>query len=170
MPGLTAKVFRTYNASFTMKGQLATIPVDLPVVDKILLYNRANRTVAELCNHQRAKPKTHGATVERLNDKTKALKYQRMKLRYTLFSVEDGNSKKYKAYKEMESDLDDDWCEQHEMDLVEKEKQKITKKFEKDNEKRKAEDEEEMPEKELKELLKGAEALGEQIAEERKSK
>ena len=53
MPGLTAKVFRTYNASFTLQQQLdeLTDPSD-NVAAKMLSYNRANREVAILCNHQ----------------------------------------------------------------------------------------------------------------------
>ena len=53
MDGLTAKVFRTYNASWTLQQQLKeqTDPKsDLP--NLVLTYNRANRAVAVLCNHQ----------------------------------------------------------------------------------------------------------------------
>ena len=53
MDGLTAKVFRTYNASHTLQEQLnkLTNPEDNTAA-KILAYNRANRAVAILCNHQ----------------------------------------------------------------------------------------------------------------------
>ena len=53
MDGLTAKVFRTYNASMTLQDQLGklTEPED-NVNAKVLSYNRANRAVAILCNHQ----------------------------------------------------------------------------------------------------------------------
>lgn len=58
MPGLTAKVFRTYNASITLQRQLDELTDgDASVPEKILAYNRANRAVAVLCNHQRAVPK-----------------------------------------------------------------------------------------------------------------
>lgn len=58
MPGLTAKVFRTYNASITLQRQLDELTdPDASVPEKILAYNRANRAVAVLCNHQRAVPK-----------------------------------------------------------------------------------------------------------------
>ncbi len=54
MPGLTAKVFRTFNASFTFQDQLQKLtPADGNVAEKLLAYNRANREVAVLCNHQR---------------------------------------------------------------------------------------------------------------------
>ncbi|PAA64412.1 hypothetical protein BOX15_Mlig011838g1, partial [Macrostomum lignano] len=68
MDGLTAKVFRTYNASKTLEEQLdkLTNPEE-PVAAKILSYNRANREVAILCNHQRAVPKTFEKSMENLN-------------------------------------------------------------------------------------------------------
>lgn len=167
MKGLTAKVFRTYNASILLQQKLSETPEDLSVADKILHYNRANRLVAELCNHQRAANKNHGQAMEKLSDKLKAIKYQRMKLRYTLWAADSGNKKKHKQYQEMESDLDDEWMEAHELDLVEKEKVKIKKKWEKDNEKRKADGEKELTEKELDDLLEGAEEMGTEIKEER---
>uniref|UniRef100_A0A8K9UPZ9 DNA topoisomerase I n=1 Tax=Oncorhynchus mykiss TaxID=8022 RepID=A0A8K9UPZ9_ONCMY len=55
MDGLTAKVFRTYNASITLQQQLKELTSpDESIPAKILSYNRANRAVAILCNHQRA--------------------------------------------------------------------------------------------------------------------
>lgn len=68
MPGLTAKVFRTYNASITLQEQLNELTdADDNMVAKVLSYNRANRAVAVLCNHQRAVPKTHEKSMENLN-------------------------------------------------------------------------------------------------------
>jgi len=71
--GLTAKVFRTYNASFTLQEQLdeMTEPDD-NISAKMLSYNRANRAVAVLCNHQRAVPKTHDKSMGNLHDKIEA--------------------------------------------------------------------------------------------------
>ena len=110
MPGLTAKVFRTYNASFTLQQQLDeltneddnvtnkvrnilqhevlyTISIFLTILvltlnanfklnsfSQILSYNRANRAVAILCNHQRAVPKTHDKSMENLKNKIQAKK------------------------------------------------------------------------------------------------
>merc|ERR1719373_244639 len=73
MDGLTAKVFRTYNASFTLQQQLdeMTDPED-NVSAKMLSYNRANRAVAVLCNHQRAVPKTHEKSMDNLHGKIEA--------------------------------------------------------------------------------------------------
>ncbi|KAI8035054.1 hypothetical protein M5D96_012147 [Drosophila gunungcola] len=70
---LNTQVFRTYNASKTLQSQLdlltdpsATVP------EKLLAYNRANRAVAILCNHQRSVPKGHEKSMENLKEKIKA--------------------------------------------------------------------------------------------------
>ncbi|XP_023951485.2 DNA topoisomerase I, mitochondrial isoform X1 [Bicyclus anynana] len=73
MPLLTAKVFRTYNASITLQRQLDELTdPDATVPEKILAYNRANRAVAILCNHQRAVPKGHSKSMEALKEKIQA--------------------------------------------------------------------------------------------------
>ncbi|XP_071508715.1 DNA topoisomerase I, mitochondrial-like [Diadema antillarum] len=70
MEGLTAKVFRTYNASITLQNQLNLLTEDDDTITaKILSYNRANRAVAVLCNHQRAAPKTFDKQMENLQEK-----------------------------------------------------------------------------------------------------
>ncbi|GAA28973.2 DNA topoisomerase 1 [Clonorchis sinensis] len=77
MEGLTAKVFRTYNASRTLEEQLEllTDPNDSPQ-EKLLAYNRANRAVAVLCNHQRAVPKSFAKSMENLQKKIDAKRDQ----------------------------------------------------------------------------------------------
>nr|XP_020644887.1 DNA topoisomerase 1 isoform X2 [Pogona vitticeps] len=77
MEGLTAKVFRTYNASITLQQQLKELTTsedNIPA--KILSYNRANRAVAILCNHQRAPPKTFEKSMLNLQTKIDAKKDQ----------------------------------------------------------------------------------------------
>merc|ERR1712045_310891 len=70
MPGLTAKVFRTYNASITLQEQLKELTdEDDNLAAKVLSYNRANRAVSILCNHQRAVPKTHDKSMGALKEK-----------------------------------------------------------------------------------------------------
>ncbi|OCT62825.1 DNA topoisomerase 1 isoform X1 [Xenopus laevis] len=77
MEGLTAKVFRTYNASITLQQQLDELTnSDDNVPAKILSYNRANRAVAILCNHQRAPPKTFEKSMMNLQGKIDAKKDQ----------------------------------------------------------------------------------------------
>lgn len=48
----------------------------MTVPEKLLAYNRANRAVAILCNHQRAVPKTHDKSMENLREKIRAKKDQ----------------------------------------------------------------------------------------------
>uniref|UniRef100_A0A672PBW0 DNA topoisomerase I n=1 Tax=Sinocyclocheilus grahami TaxID=75366 RepID=A0A672PBW0_SINGR len=77
MDGLTAKVFRTYNASITLQQQLKELTSsDDNIPEKILSYNRANRAVAVLCNHQRAPPKTFEKSMHNLQTKIDEKKKQ----------------------------------------------------------------------------------------------
>lgn len=70
MDGLTAKVFRTYNASITLQNQLVLLTEEnMTLPEKLLAYNRANRAVAVLCNHQRSVPKGHEKSMENLKEK-----------------------------------------------------------------------------------------------------
>ena len=70
MKGLTAKVFRTYNASMTFQELLdRDTPEKGTVQEKLNAYNHANRMVAILCNHQRAVPKTHETSMSKMRDK-----------------------------------------------------------------------------------------------------
>merc|ERR1719229_1558337 len=80
MPGLTAKVFRTYNASITLQEQLVELTEEEDnIPSKMLSYNRANRAVAILCNHQRAIPKTHDKSMANLQEKMEAKREQQAK-------------------------------------------------------------------------------------------
>lgn len=82
MKGLTAKVFRTYNASVTLEKELPSEAdlEGLSVQDKVLRYNAANRQVAILCNHQKTVSKAAETMFENLNEKLQTLKDQRAQL------------------------------------------------------------------------------------------
>jgi DNA topoisomerase-1 len=82
MKGLTAKVFRTFNASITLEQELPTEEEldGLSVQDKVLRYNAANRQVAILCNHQRTVSKATETMFENLNEKLNTLTSQRADL------------------------------------------------------------------------------------------
>lgn len=70
MKGLTAKVFRTYNASFTFQRLLDEEDLsNASLQEKLNAYNKANRMVAILCNHQRSTPKTHDQSMEKMRYK-----------------------------------------------------------------------------------------------------
>ncbi|OIW34528.1 hypothetical protein CONLIGDRAFT_8139 [Coniochaeta ligniaria NRRL 30616] len=173
MEGLTAKVFRTYNASYTMSQLLQKLPTDKKMTDaeKLKLYNDCNREVAILCNHKRTVGAAHETQMEKLNDRIKGLKYQKWRTKMMMIDVDPKMKKKKGAeYFELDPDLDETWIHEHQAFLVEEERKKITKKFEKENEKRVAEKERPLPEKELKERLKVANELEAKFKKENKSK
>ena len=172
MPGLTAKVFRTYNASYTMSKLLQELEVtNASIPEKIKLYNDCNRKVAILCNHKRTVGAAHEAQMEKLGDRIKGLKYQKWRTKMMILDVDPKMKKKKGAeFFERPEDLDDEWIGQHQKFLVEEQRSKITKKFEKDNEKLVADGDKPMPEKELKEKLKAAAELEAKFKKENKTK
>ncbi|KAI0564431.1 DNA topoisomerase [Gracilaria domingensis] len=69
MDGLSAKVFRTYNASITLDRLLQETPEDMTQDELVVYFNKQNKEVAILCNHQRSLPKTHEAQMQRMDKK-----------------------------------------------------------------------------------------------------
>lgn len=90
MPGLTAKVFRTYNASITLDDMLNKETKDGTLSEKVAVYQVANKEVAIICNHQRSVSKTHDAQMSRLNEKIDELKSQRQELKEDLSRAKKG--------------------------------------------------------------------------------
>ncbi|KIW92412.1 uncharacterized protein Z519_07396 [Cladophialophora bantiana CBS 173.52] len=171
MPGLTAKVFRTYNASFTMSRLLSEMKSEGTIAEKIKDYNDANRKVAILCNHKRTVAAGHAGQMEKLGDRIKGLKYQQWRIKQMMLDIDPKIKKKKGAeYFELPDDLDEAWIQEHQAFLVEEQKIKITKKFEKENEKLKAEGEKEMKPKELEERLKAVKELEKRFQKENKTK
>ncbi|KAL2165246.1 hypothetical protein VTH06DRAFT_542 [Thermothelomyces fergusii] len=171
MPGLTAKVFRTYNASYTMSQLLKNLKVeDRTMAEKIKLYNDCNREVAILCNHKRTVGASHEAQMEKLGDRIKGLKYQRWRTKMMMLDL-DSKLKKKKGpeYFELDSDLDQAWIESHQQFLAKELQEKIEKKFAKDNEKLEADGKPKLPEKELKERLKAVSELEAKFKKENKT-
>jgi len=88
MKNLTAKVFRTYNASFVFQNEINIINDKFDnIKDKenqlnILLdmYNRANLKVATLCNHQKNVSKSFNESIENFNSKIKDLNNKKKEL------------------------------------------------------------------------------------------
>lgn len=87
MENLTAKVFRTYNASNTFQKELNKIyqkyekeyiPEELNskqyLKELINLYNNANLKVAKLCNHQKNSSKSYKDKIKEIDDKINDLK------------------------------------------------------------------------------------------------
>lgn len=78
MDGLTAKVFRTYNASSTLQQELAKVDLrGLTMDQKFEKYEEANKQVAILCNHQKTVGKK---LVESLTKKEHAIELDRQYL------------------------------------------------------------------------------------------
>jgi DNA topoisomerase-1 len=135
MNGLTAKVFRTYNASKTMQDQLDLIANEGTVNEKVVAFNAANREVAILCNHQRTIPKAHQAGVQKINEKIEEMVWQKIKLKRIMLQMDKTMKKKNLEYFEEIDDL----TKEKELEIVtrwsEREIEKIEKKFAKDKEK-----------------------------------
>lgn len=79
MKGLTAKVFRTYNASITLEKELpdASLLRNMTIPEKLGMYNAANRQVAILCNHQKTVSKAAEQNLESLNEKIVTMNEQK---------------------------------------------------------------------------------------------
>lgn len=135
MQGLTAKVFRTYNASKTMQDQLNMIPNEGTINEKVVAFNAANREVAILCNHQRTIPKAHQAGVEKINGRLEEMTWQKIKAKKMMLQLEPKLRKKEQNWF---AEVDDLTAEK-EQEIVEqwgqREVEKVEKKYEKDNEK-----------------------------------
>lgn len=71
MQGLTAKVFRTYNASYTMGQLLKDMKASGTVAEKVKAYNDANRKVAILCNHKRTVGAAHANQMEKMSERVR---------------------------------------------------------------------------------------------------
>lgn len=87
MDGLTAKVFRTYNASFLFQKELDKISEEKVLSFHeserlnylISMYIQANTAVALLCNHQKTVSGSLDSQVEKLENKIKELKKKKAK-------------------------------------------------------------------------------------------
>ncbi|CRG90405.1 DNA topoisomerase I [Talaromyces islandicus] len=170
MPGLTAKVFRTYNASYTFATLLREMSAEGSVAEKVKQYNDANRKVAILCNHKRTVTAGHANQMEKLGDRIKGLRYQKWRVKMMMLDLDSSiKKKKGSKYFERDEDLNDDWVREHQAFLIEEQKQKITKKFEKDNEKLVAEGEKEMKPKELEERLLALKDMEKKFQKENKT-
>ncbi len=171
MPGLTAKVFRTYNASYTMANLLKDMKSHGSIPEKVKDYNDANRKVAILCNHKRTVAAAHGVQMEKMSDRIKGLKYQKWRLKQMMIDLDPKIKKKKGAeYFELDEEIDEEWILEHQAFLVQEQRQKIEKKFAKDNEKLVAEGQKEMKAKELEERLLPVHELEQKFKTENKSK
>ncbi|CAG8009240.1 unnamed protein product [Penicillium salamii] len=171
MPGLTAKVFRTYNASYTMGSVLKEMSgAGGTVAEKVKAYNDANRKVAILCNHKRTVTAGHANAMEKMGERIKGLRYQKWRLKQMMLDLDPTLKKKRGvAFFEIDEDLDQEWIDEHQAFLIEEQRTKINKKFEKDNEKRVADGEKEMKASELEERLNAVKDMEKKFKKENKT-
>jgi DNA topoisomerase-1 len=99
MDGLSAKVFRTYNASKTLQDELRKTEAlvsfnSLTPAEKVVEYNSANREVAILCNHQRSVSKAQETQLENISAKLATLKKQKKTLKGILKCLNSGDTEK----------------------------------------------------------------------------
>ncbi|TQD84575.1 hypothetical protein C1H46_029865 [Malus baccata] len=93
MPGLTAKVFRTYNASITLDDLLnKEIKDKADLSEKVAVYNHANKEVAIICNHQRTISKSHEEQMSKLMEKIGGLRDNLKELKTELKRAKGGKS------------------------------------------------------------------------------
>lgn len=109
MEGLTAKVFRTYNASKLFQTELNDINEKIDKMNhnddnKINLildmYNKANVKVAILCNHQKNISKSFNEQIDKMSDKIKELKQHKKNLDEEKISIGKENKEKIKKLNE----------------------------------------------------------------------
>ncbi|WFD00840.1 DNA topoisomerase [Malassezia yamatoensis] len=165
MKGLSAKVFRTYNASVTFQGLLdqteqwlASRPTpqerDVNPSNLRIAYNEANRQVAILCNHQ--KTVNHvvlGKALDRTKEKIFALQYQIFKEQQKLLTFhKPAELKKEFLAKDhafasqwdlllQDLHLDMERVQQHEEQLIADKKNRMTTAFERQESERKYQEE-----------------------------
>jgi len=118
MPSLTAKVFRTYNASHLFQKELDKISKKYDTYEEddkinILLdeFNKANAKVAMLCNHQKNVSKSNNKQIDNINSALKKAKTKLQKLKKSSkknqekIKVAEDKVKKLKAKKELKLEL-----------------------------------------------------------------
>jgi DNA topoisomerase-1 len=103
MEGLTAKVWRTYNASFIFQKELDKLTASKKLemfTEKeerlhflISIFHQANTEVALLCNHQKAVNTNLDTMIDKINNKLKELKKKKAKYQ------EKNNKEKVNAIK-----------------------------------------------------------------------
>lgn len=169
MKGLTAKVFRTYNASKTMQDQLDLIENEGTVAEKVVKFNAANRAVAILCNHQRSVSKNHGTSIQKIADKLKELMWNKIRLKQMILELEPKLKKKEPRYFEEINDLAKEDIQVIQEKIIERTKDQIERKFARDNEKLQAENQKLLTDKDLKEKLEKVKELEAEYKKELKS-
>lgn len=93
-----------------------------------------------------------------------------MKLRLQLFTLEPKAKKRHPELVEDESDMDEEFMERHEADLLEKAIEGSKKKFDRDNIKLEGQQEAKLPKSDLDDKIKAIKAEFKELRKERKSR
>merc|ERR1712129_436129 len=107
MDGLTAKVFRTHNASTTLQDQLnkgfhektGKVTKDSTLEEKKFYYDQCNKTVAILCNHQKSVSAKHGDHMMKMDQGIENVRQQIEELQEQLDEMDGVKRKKKKKRK-----------------------------------------------------------------------
>jgi len=92
MEGLTAKVFRTYNASTTLESELKKKDLSkCTLEEKLAFYDVANKEVAILCNHQKTISKNFDMQKDKLNERIDDMKEHLDALKSHLIKLNKGD-------------------------------------------------------------------------------
>lgn len=102
MKNLTAKVFRTYNASYLFYKKLKKIDTNLSDEEKLALYNKANKEVAKLCNHKKKISKNFKEQLGKFDERIKKLRNKKNKT-----DKQKEQLKMLKIKKELKKDIKD---------------------------------------------------------------
>ncbi|KAJ2474230.1 DNA topoisomerase 1, partial [Coemansia sp. RSA 2131] len=119
----------------------------------ILAYNRANREVAVLCNHQRSVSKGFEGQMSKIEDKLFGVRYQCKLLKDHLLSIAPDLKKKHPVLSEKDVGVTPPAIKLYLLSVCELDREKAKKKFERDNEKLKEAGETLEPESKLTEQL-----------------
>ena len=116
MEGLTAKVFRTYNASHCLDEELKKNPVSpkLLAPEKLVYFTKANTKVALLCNHQKAVGRSFDVTMKRLEGRQAYLTGLLERLQQAKKDVSaEGAEKAKEIFLKVENEIQYQWLKQY---------------------------------------------------------
>lgn len=107
MPGLTAKVFRTYHATEIVREELAKakIPHESPDFVKKRAATIANLEAAKACNHKKKIPKNWNESLERMRERLKRYREQRRGIEAKKTGKKEARIKRLKKIDEQIRDL-----------------------------------------------------------------
>ncbi|KAI3977220.1 hypothetical protein MKX01_035950 [Papaver californicum] len=121
MSSLTTKVFHTYNESITLDKLLNSEIMGGNIAEKVVVYNRANKEVAKLCNHQHSEPKENIVKLKGVLDGLETDMLRVIKGKAPLqMDVDDGKPNKNftpKLQRKIKQTLDKIGKTEHDMDL-----------------------------------------------------